>query len=117
MGTSPPSGHALLVTDRLGRGGGGPGVPAAGACAISIAQDDITAIPESTTRCVIFIRIVSSDEIYFGVSLSSFRCPSAHRPRLPAGVVDWATSAMGIAAARTKQEFITGFLMSLSLCW
>jgi hypothetical protein len=57
MGTSPPSGHALLVTDRFGRGGGGPpgGGPPAGACAITIAQDATSAIPESQARCCNFI--------------------------------------------------------------
>jgi hypothetical protein len=65
MGTSPPSGHAGLVTDSPGRGGGGPpgaAPPPAGACAITTAQDEIRAIPESNARCVVLIRIFSSDD-------------------------------------------------------
>src|ERR1700722_12049213 len=55
MGTSPPSGHALLVTERLGRGGGGPAGAAAGACAHAKAHADTMGIPEKKTRCITFI--------------------------------------------------------------
>jgi hypothetical protein len=74
IGTSPPSGHAGLVTDNTGRGGGGPpgAAPAGGACAITTAQDEMRAIPDSNARCMVFIRFFSSDEIYFSVSLNLF---------------------------------------------
>jgi hypothetical protein len=70
MGTSPPSAHAGDVTESTGRGGPAgplppPGpLPPAGACAMTIAQDAITAIAESTLRFIvfIFIRIFSSQE-------------------------------------------------------
>jgi hypothetical protein len=44
------------VTEKLGRGGGGPpGGPPAGACASASVQVDRTAIPENETRCMLFI--------------------------------------------------------------
>jgi hypothetical protein len=57
MGTSPPSGHAGLVTENTRRGGAGPRPPA-GACAMTTAQHDSTTLAENRLRWITFIRIL-----------------------------------------------------------
>jgi hypothetical protein len=56
MGTSPPSGHDVEVTENTRRGGAVPR-PAAGGCAIATAENAIT---DTRTRFMGFIRILSS---------------------------------------------------------
>jgi hypothetical protein len=59
MGTSPPSAHAGEVTESTGRGGPpGPLPPPfapPGACAMTIAQDVMTATAESVALCILFM--------------------------------------------------------------
>jgi hypothetical protein len=60
MGTSPPSGHAVVVTENTGRGGPPLPLAAPGPWAITMAADDNTMIAESRLRCIVFICIFSS---------------------------------------------------------
>jgi hypothetical protein len=56
MGTSPPSGHAVVVTQNTGRGGAAAR-PAG--CASATADDDIMMIAETRALCIVFISSVS----------------------------------------------------------
>src|SRR5277367_4816984 len=60
MGTSPPSGQALEVTENTNLGAPRP---PAGCWAMAIADSEIAAIAKVTTRCILVMLILSSGKV------------------------------------------------------